>query len=260
MQATRTAKFTFRDCEMSSHDSLNKFEIFMIELLRCHNVYNYITNKVDGPRPFPYFAARLEEDMEYLTKYEVSQIMNYMREALTPEVYDGIFIGFKDRICTDRAYEFTCQVPVEFPRSYYDRQYFLEDELKVSIPLTQIRDVMSSTNASRFICHAICLILCGVKPEEITIPSNYGGAYRSAMIFESVMNQLCNTVMSHFLPTVIRLYQRDCVDDTGRSFTTRVNRLEVIDHLIKQDPKSEIKIELAIPKDFLHVMRAELLK
>lgn len=99
MQATRTAKFTFRDCEMFTNYELNKFEIFMIELLRSHKVYNYIVKNIDGRRPFPYFPTD-EREMENLTKYDAARLLNYMREALTPEVYDGIFIGFLDRICT----------------------------------------------------------------------------------------------------------------------------------------------------------------
>lgn len=191
-------------------------------------------------------------------------------EFFIQEVYKTFMVG----VMPEHDVVMEVRVPYNFPRSKLEKpnDYIIEKKYERSFKVRDILKVMDLPHSTRYICHAICLLITnGDEPLE-NLVDRYNRditqwrAYRQpyyhcADLFESISSALSYQVIEQTREEVnesVYMFKPDPLDYqtkgeiwlNGTEYSDFVERRLMLKNMIEKNPEAEIHISLQVPMDF----------
>lgn len=192
-------------------------------------------------------------------------------EYFIEEVRKSFMVGVKPQ--HDVSME--VRVPYNFPRTKLEKQndYIIEKKYERSFKVRDILKVMDLPHSTRYICHAICLLITnGDEPLENFLERYERDiaqweAYRQpyyncAEWFEPISSAMSYQVIEQTKTEVnesVYMFKPDPLDYyrtkgeiwlNGTEYSDFVRRRVMLKNMLEKNPEAEIQISLQVPMDF----------
>lgn len=191
-------------------------------------------------------------------------------EHFIAKVYKAYMVGVRPQhdVCMEVL------IPYNFPRTKLEKpnDYIIEKKYERSFKVRDILQVMNLPHSTRYICHAICLmIINGDEPLQELLDRydrdiDQWKAYRRpyyncAEMFESISSAMSYQVIQQTRDEVnesVFMFKPDPLDYrtkgeiwlNGTEYSDFVERRLMLKNMIQKNPEAEIQISLQVPMDF----------